>query len=132
MSDALLERIASELEQPNFGDMHGVLSKRKRDREDAELRGQARLEQRRELAGWVRSFKTGEGNDPLRFVRSVASGDAEQYEWGPEVAAALAARLVTMTVEMDLNTHLRNCPARFRFALTKDGDEFLAKQDTTP
>lgn len=123
-TDAVLEQIACELEQPDFLDLQGIAAKRKRDREDADLRLRTRQEQRRELARWVRSFKTGKGNSPVSFLRRIQEG-TDQFEWGPDVAAALVAQLATLTVEFDLNTHLLNCTPRFRLTLTEGGGRVL-------
>ena len=121
-ADAIIEKIACELEQPDLMDMVGIIAKRKRDREDADLRMRTRQEQRRELASWVRSFKSGEGNSPLRFLEEVRDGTTDQLFWGPEVAAAVLGRLVTVTVEVEFSTHAH---LRCRFALTEDGRNAL-------
>lgn len=126
--DLVIEKIAADLEEPNFLDVRGIAAKRKRDREDADLRMQTRQEQRRELAGWVRSFKTEGGNRFMRFLEEVEEGGNHHFAWGPEVATALACCFVTMTVEFDLSTHLANCTPRFRFALTDEGRARLHSQ----
>lgn len=124
-ADTVIETIACRLEQPDFLDILGIAAKRKRDREDADLRMRTRQQQRRELARWVRSFKSGRGNDPLSFLESVRDGKADRYAWGPEVAAAVLGTLVTVTVEIELSTHLQNCERNYRFALTDDGKKLL-------
>lgn len=125
-ADAIIETIACRLEQPNLLDMQGIAAKRKRDREDASLRLRARQEQRRELASWVRSFKSDKGNSPLRFLESVRDGEADQWSWGPDVAAAVLGQLVIVTVEIELSSHLANSGLNYRFTLTESGEEFLA------
>ena len=132
-ADIVLEQVACQLEQPDLLDIMGIAAKRKRAREDADLRMRVRQEQRRELARWVRSFKSDKGNSQLRFLESVRDGTADQWAWGPEVAAALLGRLVTATIAIPLSTHMRNAECRYDFALTKDGQERLdstAKSDT--
>lgn len=119
--DSVIEEIISRLNDSNLTGIAGIWAKRKRVREDAELTAKVRQAQRREIANWMRSFKSGEGNDALNFVRSVQAGSTNQYEWGPEVATALAARYVTMTVSIELSTHLPNCHPKFSFAVTDKG-----------
>lgn len=125
-ADSVIEQIACELDQPSFLDLRGIAAKRKRDREDADLRMRARQEQRRELASWVRSFKSDKGNSPLRFLESVRDGEADQYAWGPEVAAAILGRLITVTLEIEMSSHLANCERRYRFSITDKGLGLLA------
>lgn len=120
-ADTIIEQIACELDEPSFLDLRGIIAKRKRDREDADLRMRTRQEQRRELASWVRSFKSDKGNSPLRFLESVRDGKADQYSWGPEVVAAILGQLVTVTLEMEMSSHLPNCERRYRFSITDKG-----------
>jgi hypothetical protein len=119
--DDLLEKIACDLEGPMFLDFLGIAARRKRDREDADLRFRVRQEQRREIAGWIRSFKSGEGNDLERFLREVGNGEAGQFEWGPDVAVAVLSGLVVVHAEIAMSTHLPNCETKFRYSLTDAG-----------
>lgn len=128
-ADTVLEQIATEMEQGNILDLQGIIAKRKRHREDAELRMRTRQEQRRELAGWIRSFKSEGGNRLHRFLEEVRDGDTGRFDWAPDVAAAILAKLVTVTVHLELATHLRNCEPTFSFALTKQG---LARLSPSP
>lgn len=78
MSDDLIERIANGVEEPSFLDLHGIMAKRKKDRERAEFRMQIRQEQRAEIAGYIRSFKEGHGNDPLAVLQEIATHENDE------------------------------------------------------
>lgn len=51
-----MEYAARLIEEGTFADWKGALSRRKRDREDAELRRLARQEARKEAAAYVRAM----------------------------------------------------------------------------
>lgn len=69
--DELIELIARGVEERSLLDLRGVMAKRKRDREDAQLRLDARHEQRAELGRFIRAFKSGEGRDPTTQLRRI-------------------------------------------------------------
>ena len=77
MDDDLLEQIAQEVERLDFGDLAGILAKRKRQREDAEVRRLARVEQRAQIAEQIRSMKTFRRNDALAVLERIATETAE-------------------------------------------------------
>jgi len=56
IDDATLEYAARQIEETNLSDLRGVGAKRKRDREDANLRFQVRKELRAELAAHLRAM----------------------------------------------------------------------------
>jgi len=127
--DAILEDIASKLEKPNFGDVRGIAAKRKRAREDAHLRSETRQEQRIELARWVRSYKGDGGNSYASTLENIQDS---RFAWGRDVAAALAMGHATLSISMDLDTHLANVAARYDVRLTDAGRAYLAKEQTAP
>jgi hypothetical protein len=79
--DALVEEIAAAVERPSLLDLSGIGARRKRDRQDAELRNRAREEQRREMAGLIRAFKTGEGWCPFTALQRIAEDLARIEAW---------------------------------------------------
>lgn len=56
-SDEVLEYAARLIEEASFTDLAGIWAKRKRDREDAELRRKTILETRQDCARLIRAFK---------------------------------------------------------------------------
>lgn len=71
--DAVLAWVARELEQGNFLDLRGIASRRKRDREDADLRMRARQEMRREFADYIRAMAGREDLEPAALLRQIAA-----------------------------------------------------------
>ena len=127
--DDILEQIASDMERKTFTDLRGIMGRRKRDREDADLRMQARQEQRRELADWVRSFKAGRGNSyPVKLERILDNPFAR----GADVAAALVMGHAELTISFafGLGTHTANVRPVFRITLTEDGLAVLEQNKT--
>lgn len=122
-TDDVLEEIAARLERPDLIDMRGILAKRKRDREDARLRMEARQEQRREIAKWIRSFKSEGGNS---YVAALENIQDNKFAWGPDVAAALANRHATLSVAVHLSTHLENSAVEYTVTLTDAGRALVA------
>lgn len=70
--DDILEEAALAVEERSLLDMRGILAKRKRVREDAELRMKVREEQRTELAELIRSLKTNRRRDSLSVLADLA------------------------------------------------------------
>lgn len=124
-ADTIIEIIASRLRESSLRDLHGVMAKRKRDREDADLRRRTRVEQREEIAQWVLSFRSDKGNSTLALLRQVADGERQDFAYGPHVAAALYAGLLDLEVSIPFNTHMANVRTRYRLSLTEKGKERL-------
>lgn len=79
--DAILDEIATWLEEPDIIEMSGTWIKRKRDREDARLRIETSRDVRRRLADMVRGRKENKFGDPLKFLKSIESMEGKVYEW---------------------------------------------------
>jgi len=75
--DEALEFAARLIEEANFGDVLGIAAKKKRAREDANLRMEARLEMKRECARTIRAFKGRRDLDAVEILRRIAD-DAEK------------------------------------------------------
>lgn len=120
--DDIIEMIAADLESPNFGDMCGLLAKRKKDRENANLRFEVRNDQRKEIARLIRTYKSGSGNSYISRLERI-EGDA--FAWGPDVSAALAAGHAVLKISVELTTHIENCGPKFEVRLTDKGRQVL-------
>src|SRR5690242_16919601 len=68
-----LEWVLALIEEPSLLDLVGIAARRKRDREDAALRGEAREEQRREIASRIRALAANKADDPIRILREIAN-----------------------------------------------------------
>ena len=124
-NDAFIDMIAGKIEESTLSDLSGIMSDTKRGREDAELRNQARAEERRKIADYVRSFK--KTNSFRSRLKRIADG--ENHAWGPDLAAALAAGYATMCVSIEMSTHLHNCNPNFKIEITREGMDYLARSE---
>lgn len=79
--DDLIEQIAAAVEAPCLPDPGSMAIRRKRGREDAELRRHARTEQRQQSARLIRAFKTGDGWCPFTLLERVADHLAKVEAW---------------------------------------------------
>lgn len=70
--DEVLEYAARLIEEQSFQDLAGILARRKRDREDAELRRKATAETRRACARHIRSFKNRPELDAKSVLRDLS------------------------------------------------------------
>ena len=132
MSDELIEKIASSIEAPDILDMAGILSKRKRDREKAAVRRYTRVEQRLELARYIRSFKSGQGNNPqTKLERIAANTDGFNDVYLLRDAWPLSWRgLCNIYVTIRVNDNGIPPETSYRIELTDKGREMLAGSDS--
>lgn len=129
-ADVILEKLACDLERRCFSDARGILAKKKRDREDAQLRADVRLEQRVELANRIRSYKSGNGNDIDKLLLEVEKGEAnENFTWGPNVAAAVLGQLLVVEISVVMDAHMRNCEPKFALSLTDEGRKRVTSKE---
>lgn len=77
--DAILEFAASLIEEDDILDCLGIAARRKRDREDAELRTRAAKEERRRCAARIRAFKSRRNLDAIHILRTLAGLDKESW-----------------------------------------------------
>jgi hypothetical protein len=118
--DALIEDLALSVEGGSPLDIQGVWAKRKRAREDADLRCRVRQEQRQEIGRYLRSFKTGEGNDPMAELdRLVEDGGSQKVGSLLWVVNLVAHRLVDVTTTISLCDN--SIPSRADFTITVNG-----------
>lgn len=72
ITDEALEFAAQLVEEDSILDMAGIFARRKRQREDAELRANVRKEHRAELARRLRSLKSRPDLTPAAILRRIA------------------------------------------------------------
>ena len=76
--DDVLEYAAQLIEQASLLDIIGIAAKRKRGREDAELRMKAREELRTEMADLIRTNKSRTDKDARSVLRHLADLSSDQ------------------------------------------------------
>jgi hypothetical protein len=128
--DELIELIARGVEERSLLDLRGVMAKRKRDREDAQLRLDARHEQRAELGRFIRAFKSGEGRDPTTQLRRIKDG--ERIWMLRDVADLVDMGLISLSVTVDLTYGSISGQVEYAARLTKDGEEAIAEREAAP
>lgn len=124
-ADDIIEEIAVQLERSHFMDIQGIRAKRKREREDANLRALVRQEQRREIARWVRSYKSCGGNSYAAALENIQDNP---FAFGPNVAAAIVVRHAKLKVSIVLDTALANCHPVYEIELTDEGRAIMEPQ----
>lgn len=138
--DAVLEWVAKWIEDRSLTDFRGVMARKKRDREDAELRCTTRAELRDEMARSVRAMIGREDLGPtaiLERIRDTKDGighvvllrDAWPLAW---------QGLVAIECRVMCNDNTIPPRAEYRVTLTEKGREMLERQpvperqDATP
>ena len=71
--DQALEHCARMIEEGSFLDLQGIMARRKRDRENAQLRMEARIEMRKEMAEHLRAFIKRPDLDPVNVLRRIVA-----------------------------------------------------------
>lgn len=72
--DEVLEFAARLIEDLSFSDIGGIMAKRKRDREDAQLRLETIERNRKDCARHIRAFKSRTDLDALRTLSELPAG----------------------------------------------------------
>lgn len=126
-ADRLVEEIACHVESADFLDMMGTLARKKRAREDAELRKAARLELKKEIARFIRSYKSENGNS---IASTLAQIKARELTAGDDHLLVDAwplawLGLCDITMSMKLNQNVVPPQAAFKITLTEKGEERL-------
>lgn len=78
-ADEILEYAAKLIEETDFSDLAGVLAKKKRDREDAELRLKTSGDVRRRCAAHIRAMKARPDMGPVGTLRRLADLPSDNY-----------------------------------------------------
>lgn len=124
--DDALEFAAQLVEERSLLDLRGLMSRRKRDREDAQVRLSARDELRRELADLIRAFKDRPDLSPLTALKRIAEADDRSHELHLRDAWQLAAKgWVRVLVNVDCTGNSIPPEARYRVEVTERGRRVL-------
>lgn len=132
-TDSVLEYAAQLVEEGSFADLAGILSKRKRDREDAELRRKTKDETRKECAEFIRAFKSRRDLDALIVLRNLSELADDSYEHSMRLIDAwpLAWKgWLNITCKIRCNSNSVPPEAEYRIEITNKGREVLAESAT--
>lgn len=134
--DEVLEYAARLIEDPSFLDIAGIWAKRKRDREDADLRRKTIEQARKDFADHIRAFKGRRDMDLISELRDIAAlepADSVSHVVELRRAWPLAwKRLVKIEVTIDCADNTIPPAARYRISLTEKGRELLSITDSAP
>lgn len=129
---ATLEWAARKIEDPDFLDMGGTGAKKKRTREDAELRMATRIALKKELAALLRAFKNRDDLAPRAILREILEAPAGRMALLVRDAWPLAWKgLVDIRVSMEITQ--RSIPQRADYIITlTDKGRALLSAEPTP
>lgn len=134
-SDEALEWCAREIEEAGLSDIRGIMAKRKRVREDADLRFNSRVELRRELAGHLRALKGGRKGDAVRTLREIA-GAVDDGKRAHDIYLHSAWPLAWkgwLDIESCVKCNSNSLPPEVRYviSITEKGREIIASSAHT-
>jgi hypothetical protein len=131
--DDALEYAAQLVEEMHFGDLRGIMAKKKRDREDAALRVDTIKKTRKEMAAHIRAFKDRPDLSLVTLLREaenlcgVGLDDSIILARGGWQLASKGWVKVTMTAEC--TTNQIPPPVHFEVRITDKGRTVLAEAD---
>ena len=129
--DTTLEYAAQLVEESSLRDWRGAMAKRKRQREDAELRRQARAEMRIELADYIRAMKARPDRTPLAVLAHLAELDGDDHAAYVRDAWPLAWKgWVSIHASVRCDSNCLPPEQSYRIELTDAGREALAARPT--
>lgn len=129
--DEIIEWCAQQIERDRITDIRGIGARRRRDREDAELRAQTIQETRAELAAHLRAFKSRPDLDPLATLRQVAGLLPDDLEHTALVRNAWPLAwngLVDIDVIARLNSNSIPPESQYRITITDKGRRMLESE----
>jgi hypothetical protein len=127
LDDATLEWAAREIERGDLSDLRGVMAPKKRAREDAALRRLARKDLRKELAAFLRAFKSRDDLSPRSVLRRIAEADEKSHIAMLTDAWPLAwDQLVNITAQLSLADNCVPPEIAYRIEITEKGHALLA------
>ena len=131
--DEALEFAAQLVEQMSIREIAGIWSKRKRDREDAALRGETMRETKAEMARFIRAFKDRPDLSPITKLREMAEldgvGSFNQAVHLRDAWPLAAKGWVRVLVTVDCVGNSIPTEARYRIEITDKGRNMLAAAD---
>lgn len=130
--DDALEEAAQAIEHPDFAELCGVLSRTKKGQREYEIRRKTIADTKRRMADYIRSLKSGQGNDiRTALVRMANRGDNPIYDtrdmWQ---MADLGWLHIFVTVKATDNSIPPR--AEYRIELTNRGKRVLAEFNEVP
>lgn len=133
-TDAVLEYAAQLVEEGSFTDLAGIWSKRKRDREDAELRRKTKEETRVECARFIRAFKSRRDLDAVNVLREFAENDGQEDRHFGLIEAWPLAWKGWLDIEaiVKCNSNCHPPETRYRITVTDAGRKALADGEAVP
>lgn len=131
--DAIIMEVAGWVEELDLLEIHGLLAKRKRDREDAALRIETSERVRKRAAETIRARMKNRVGDPGEFLADVKAGRFNKNYTGYTIREAIALAdigLLRVCVRTQIagpwNNQVGSHP-EYTFELTEDGEKFLAE-----
>lgn len=134
--DDVLEYAARLAEEKSFGDLRGIAARRKRDREDAELRLRVIEETRREIAAHIRAAVGRKDLHPISILGRLAAipADAERAAmmYVQEAWPLAWMGLVRIDCIIRCNSNVIPPETDYRIALTERGRKALETGSIEP
>lgn len=126
--DEVLEYAAQLIEEESFADLAGIFAKRKRAREDADLRYRTIQQTRADCARHIRAMKSRRDLDALAVLRRIAElKDDYRHDMHLRDAWPLAWKgWVDITATLRCNSNSVPPEVEYRIRLTDEGREVLA------
>lgn len=134
VDDATLEYAARLIEDRDILDLRGAMGRRKRDREDADLRLRTRVELKAELARFLRAMKCRNDLDIANVLaRVVAENDRGRASVHLIDAWPLAWKgLLNIYATVRCNSNAIPPETSYRIDLTEKGRRLLDESKTDP
>ena len=133
--EAAILEVADWLEEPDLRDLAGICARRKRDREDARLRGDTAKATRADLARMVRARVGNKVGDPAEFLRDVRAGQYSKAYTSFDIREAISlADKGLMVVEVATQiagpwNNMVGGNTRYLFSLTDRGRALIAQPE---
>lgn len=130
IDDATLEYAARLVEGPSFADLRVVMARKKRAREDADLRYQARLELKAEIAAHLRAMKHRRDLDAMTVLARLAElSPDDRHDIHLRDAWPLAWKgWLRIDVTVCCTSNSIPPEARYQISLTEKGRAILEKR----
>ena len=131
--DQVLEEAALFAEGASFEDFRGVLARKKRDREDANLRYETAKKVRAEFAQRLRNMKSAPNLNPLVILQQISEAPEAQHTIYLTMAWPLAWKgWVDIYAVLKTNDNCHPPETAYRIVLTDEGREALAALPPAP
>lgn len=125
--DEVLEYAARLIEEISLGDIAGIGAKKKRAREDANLRAATIEKTRKECAAHIRAFKSRDDLTAVAVLRRIAELKGDRHEYELIDAWPLAWKgWLRIDVTICASSNSIPPPTRYTITLTDKGRDVLA------